>query len=141
MRRRNWLNAFLGTSAGAMVASILYPVGRYLVPPELPEAPTTRALAAREGQLRANQGRLFRFGSRPGLLVRLPDGAYRAYDGTCTHLNCTVQYRSDLQQIWCACHNGFYDLGGRNVAGPPPRPLDVWEVHVANGEVVVTRKA
>ena len=46
MRRRNWLNAFLGTSAGAMVASIVYPIARYLVPPELPEAPTTRALAA-----------------------------------------------------------------------------------------------
>ena len=141
MRRRKWLNAFLGTSAGAMVASILYPVVRYLVPPELPEAPTTRALAAREDELRPNQGRLFRFGSRPGLLVRLPDGSYRAYDGTCTHLNCTVQYRPDLQQIWCACHNGYYDVGGRNVSGPPPRPLDAWEVHVANGEVVVTRKA
>jgi Rieske Fe-S protein len=141
MRRRKWLNAFLGTSAGAMVASILYPVVRYLVPPELPEAPTTRALAAREDELRPNQGRLFRFGSRPGLLVRLPDGSYRAYDGTCTHLNCTVQYRPDLRQIWCACHNGYYDVGGRNVSGPPPRPLDAWEVHVANGEVVVTRKA
>jgi len=141
MRRRRWLNAFLGTSAGAMVASILYPVVRYLVPPELPEAPTTRALAAREDELRPNQGRLFRFGSRPGLLLRLPDGSYRAYDGTCTHLNCTVQYRPDLRQIWCACHNGYYDVGGRNVSGPPPRPLDAWEVHVANGEVVVTRKA
>ena len=141
MRRRNWLNVFLGTSAGAMVASILYPIARYLVPPELPEAPTTRALAAREDELRPNQGRLFRFGNRPGLLVRMPDGSYRAYDGTCTHLNCTVQYRPDLQQIWCACHNGYYDAAGRNVAGPPPRPLDAWDVHVANGEVVVTRKA
>jgi Rieske Fe-S protein len=124
-----------------MLASVFYPVLRYLVPPELPEAPTTRALAAREGDLRPNQGRVFRFGSRAGLLVRLPDGNYRAFDGTCTHLNCTVQYRPDLQQIWCACHNGYYDLGGRNVAGPPPRPLDGWEVHVVNGEVVVTRKA
>ena len=37
--------------------------------------------------------------------------------------------KEDLRQIWCACHNGLYDLAGRNVSGPPPRPLEVFEVH------------
>ena len=50
-------------------------------------------------------------------------GNYRALSATCTHLGCIVQYRSDLQEIWCACHNGLYDLNGRNISGPPPRPL------------------
>ena len=44
-----------------------------------------------------------------------------------------MQYRSDLSQIWCACHNGHYDLNGKNVAGPPPRPLDTFVVNVARG--------
>ncbi len=30
--------------------------------------------------------------------------------------------------IWCACHNGHFDLN--NVAGPPPRPLDAYVVNV-----------
>ena len=122
-----------------MCASVLYPVVRYISPPEVPEAQTSRVVAAREGELKLNEGRLFRFGSRPGLLIRTEDGEYRAYAATCTHLNCTVQFRGDLQQIWCACHNGFYDMNGVNVSGPPPRPLEEYAVHVANDEVIVTR--
>ena len=137
--RRSFLNWFLGTSLGAMCASVLYPVVRYISPPEVPEAQTSRVVAARDGELKPNEGRLFRFGSRPGLLIRTEDGEYRAYAATCTHLNCTVQFRGDLQQIWCACHNGFYDMNGVNVSGPPPRPLEEYAVHVANDEVIVTR--
>ena len=122
-----------------MCASVLYPVVRYISPPEVPEAQTSRVVAARDGELKPNEGRLFRFGSQPGLLIRTEDGEYRAYAATCTHLNCTVQFRGDLQQIWCACHNGFYDMNGVNVSGPPPRPLEEYAVHVANDEVIVTR--
>ena len=139
MTRRRVLDRFLGTSLGAMCVSVLYPVARYVIPPDLPEAPTKRAVAAREGELKPNEARVFRFGSHPGLLVRDADGGYRAFEATCTHLSCTVQYRGDLKQIWCACHNGFYDLNGRNVSGPPPRPLEQYAVHVANGEVVVSK--
>ena len=67
-------------------------------------------------------------------------GAYRALSATCTHLLWTVQYRPDLKEIWCPCHNGIYDLNGRNVSGPPPRPLDVFDVHLGGDEVVVSRK-
>jgi Rieske Fe-S protein len=139
LTRRRVLDWFLGTSLGAMCASVLYPVARYVIPPDLPEAPTKRAVAAQDGELKPNEARVFRFGSHPGLLVRDAEGGYRAFEATCTHLSCTVQYRGDLKQIWCACHNGFYDLNGRNVSGPPPRPLEQYEVHVANGEVVVSK--
>jgi Rieske Fe-S protein len=51
-----------------------------------------------------------------------------------------VQYRNDTHQVWCACHNGVYDLAGRNLSGPPPRPLESYEVHVQGDDVVVSRK-
>jgi Rieske Fe-S protein len=137
--RRDLLSWFLGTSVGAMCAAILYPVVRYVVPPDLPEAQTSRTVAAREGELKPNQAKIFQFGSRAGIVIRTPEGEYRALAATCTHLNCTVQYRSDLRQLWCACHNGLYDLAGKNVSGPPPRPLEEYEVHVGNGEIVVSK--
>ena len=137
--RRSFLSWFLGTSVGALCASVIYPVTRYLIPPDIPEASTSRASAGPAEELRPNQGKIFRFGGRPGLLVRTEDGTFRAYDATCSHLNCTVQYRSDLKQIWCACHNGVYDLNGQNVSGPPPRPLTEFTVHVADGDVIVSR--
>jgi Rieske Fe-S protein len=137
--RRGFLNWLLGTSIGAMAVSILYPVARYITPPDIPEAQTDQVVAGHEGDLKPNQGKIFRFGSRPALLVRTEEGQYKAFSATCTHLNCTVQYKADSRQIWCACHNGIYDLAGRNVSGPPPRPLDPYQVHVANGEIVVSR--
>jgi Rieske Fe-S protein len=57
----------------------------------------------------------------------------------CTHLQCTVQYRSDTQHIWCACHNGHYDLNGRNIAGPPPKPLEQYLVNIRGDEIVVSK--
>ena len=72
---------------------------------------------------------------------RLRVDGFTEISAVCTHLSCTVQYRSDLQEIWCACHNGHYDLNGRNVAGPPPRPLRSFTVTEQNGDVVVSRSA
>ena len=137
--RRSFVNWFLGTSIGAMCVSVIYPIGRYISPPDVPEAQTSRVVAARDGELKPNEGKIFRFGNRPGMLVRMADGKYRAFAATCTHLNCTVQYRGDLQQLWCACHNGFFDMNGTNVAGPPPTPLETYTVHVSDGDVVVSR--
>lgn len=137
--RRRFLNWFLGTSVGAMCASIVYPLARYIIPPDVPEAQTSRVVAGHEGDLKPNEGKIFRFGDRPAILVRMPEGDYRALSATCTHLNCTVQYRPELKNIWCACHNGVYDLKGQNISGPPPRPLDEYVVNVAGGEIVVSR--
>ena len=36
--RRGFINWFLGTSAGAFLLSVLYPLSRYLVPPEVGES-------------------------------------------------------------------------------------------------------
>ena len=140
--RRGFMNWFLGTSAGAFLLSVLYPISRYLVPPETGEsAAGTVTLAVKPEDVKPNTGQIFKFGSRPGLLVRTSGGELRAFSATCTHLNCTVQYRSDLSQIWCACHNGYYDLSGRNVAGPPPRPLEVFTVNARGNQIVVSKGA
>ena len=130
----------LGSGLVATGASFFYPIFRYLIPPASPDLGTDTAVAGRVGELKPNSGKIFKFGTRPGLLVLTGSGEYRAMSATCTHLDCTVQYRGDLQQVWCACHNGFYDLNGRNIAGPPPRPLETYEVHVRGEEIIVNRQ-
>ncbi len=74
-----------------------------------------------------------------GLIVRTADGELRAFSARCTHLNCTVQYDSDERQIVCACHGGVFDLNGKNIAGPPPKPLLTYSVNVRDDEIVVSR--
>jgi Rieske Fe-S protein len=139
--RRGLLTWLLGTSLGATLVAALYPVFRFVIPPEVAESPVNRVLAGTLSELSPNSGKIFRFGAKPGILIRTPNGDVRAFAAVCTHLACTVQYRPDLQNIWCACHNGHYDLQGKNIAGPPPRPLEAYKVDVAGNDVYVTRGA
>ena len=124
----------------ASAASFLYPIIRYLIPPASADLGADSVVAARKGDLKPNTGKIFRFGSQHGLLVMTAGGEYQAMAATCSHLDCTVQYREDLHQVWCACHNGLYDLNGRNISGPPPRPLETFEVHIRGDEIVVNRR-
>lgn len=139
-RRRRFLNRLLGTWAGGVVASVFYPVLRYLVPPEVPEAATLTVSGGNAATLAPNSGRIVPFGSVPVIVIRTATGELRAFAATCTHLACTVQYRPDLGHIWCACHNGHYDLNGRNISGPPPAPLAVFDVNVKDDEITLLRK-
>ena len=138
--RRRIIEALLGGGLFASFVSFVYPVLRYLIPPHVADLGGDEVVAAKVGDLKPSGSRIFRFGTRPGLLLMTAEGEYRAVSAVCTHLSCTVQYRGDLRQIWCACHNGLYDLAGRNVSGPPPRPLEVFQVHVRGDEIVVSRK-
>ena len=138
--RRKFLEFLLGSSVAASLVSILYPILQFVLPPRTAELDADTVVAAKVNELALNAAKIFRFGNRPGLLVRSSDGSYRAFSAICTHLNCTVQYRNRESDIWCACHNGVYDLQGRNVSGPPPRPLEVYDVHVRGDEVVVARR-
>jgi cytochrome b6-f complex iron-sulfur subunit len=140
-RGRRWINLLLGSGVLASIASFLYPALRYIIPPPVGESTSRSVVAAKVGQLKDNSGIVFRFGSEPAILIRTPDGQYRAFTAVCTHLSCTVQYRSDLREIWCPCHNGIYDLSGRNVSGPPPRPLKAYQVHIQGEDIVVSRSA
>jgi Rieske Fe-S protein len=139
--RRDVLDWLLGSWLVGVLGSILYPIARYLVPPELPEAAPPSVVAGKATALAPNSGRIVAFGTAPVIVVRTSSGELRAFSATCTHLTCTVQYRPDLEHIWCACHNGHYDLNGRNIEGPPPRPLDRFDVTVQGEDIVIVRRA
>ncbi len=136
--RRRVLELLVGSGVAASLVSVLYPIFKFLLPPRAGELDAD-AVAAHADELAPNSAKIFRFGNRPGILIRQADGSYRALSAVCTHLNCTVQYRTGEHDIWCACHNGVYDLQGRNVSGPPPRPLEEFQVHVRGQEIVVSR--
>jgi cytochrome b6-f complex iron-sulfur subunit len=139
MNRRSFLNTLLGISVVGWAGSVLYPVVEYFkIPPRKDDEPNS-VVAASFKSLKPNEGVIFKFGSKPGILILGPDGKLRAFSAVCTHLDCTVKYRPDLQKIHCACHGGMYDLNGQNIAGPPPRPLAAYKVSQKGDDVIVTR--
>jgi Rieske Fe-S protein len=141
--RRTFLDALLATGFVSTAIAIAYPVSRFLIPPASGEPATASAVAGRASTLRPNSAAIFKFGSRPGIVVRTQDGELRAFSAVCTHLDCTVQFKADTSQLWCACHNGTYDLGGNVVSGPPPRGLEKFTVNIRgegdDAEIVVSR--
>lgn len=139
--RRGWMQWLLGGGVVASLLSFLYPVIRFMNPPEVAEAAVDEVTAGTVGEFAPNSGKIVKFGRKPVLLIRPDATEWRAFSGTCTHLNCTVQYKADEKRIWCACHNGFYDLNGKVLSGPPPRPLEEYTVHIREDQVIVARRA
>ena len=138
--RRGLMRALLGTGFVASITSFLYPAVRFMMPPDQGEAAVNEVRAAGVNDLANDSGLLFKFGNRPGLLLRTASGEWRAFSAVCTHLNCTVQYAGDSHRIWCACHNGLFDLRGRVVGGPPPAPLEEYAVNIRGEDIMVSRK-
>lgn len=56
-----------------------------------------------------------------------------AFSNVCTHLGCRVNWLADQQQYICPCHDAHFNMDGKVVSGPPPRPLDTYETKVADG--------
>jgi cytochrome b6-f complex iron-sulfur subunit len=137
--RRHFLELFLGAGIVASFVSFLYPVIRYLIPPKQAELGPDLIVAAHVGDLKANSGKIFPFAGRPALLILTSDGKYHALSAVCTHLGCTVQYRPDLDEVWCPCHNGKYSVDGANISGPPPRPLQAFNVFPKGNDIYVQR--
>ena len=137
--RRTFLDYLVGSSAVATLGAIFYPILRFMTPPHIVESTESSVVAAKLAEVPRNSGKIFKFGNKPGILVRTDSGELKAFSATCTHLDCIVQYRPDTKQILCACHNGQYNLNGKNIGGPPPRPLEEFKVNTRGDDIVVTR--
>ena len=139
--KRDFLKIFLTGGVMAWAAAVLYPIFSYLKPPIQNEVAVTSVRVGKLADIQPESGTIVRFGDKPVILIRSADGKLHALSATCTHLDCTVQYRKDMGMIWCACHNGMYDLNGKVVSGPPPAPLEEYAVRVRGDEVVISRRA
>lgn len=62
---------------------------------------------------------------------------FSAISNVCTHLGCRVRWVSDREEFFCPCHNAVFDKNGNVVEGPPPRPLDRYEVKEEEGQIFV----
>jgi cytochrome b6-f complex iron-sulfur subunit len=143
MTRRRFTQAAMGAVGACYAAALGYPVYRYLATParRATEAAAVSEVALSLAELpHAGSALVFRFGSRPAMLIHHADGTLACFDAVCTHLGCTVQFQPENDRIFCACHSGEYDpRTGANVAGPPPRPLKAFTVEKTNEQVIITR--
>src|SRR5580765_6690862 len=76
--RRRFLDYLLGTSAAATFAAIFYPIIRFMSPPHIIESTESSVIAAKLNEVPVNSGKIFKFGSKPGILVRTDSGELKA---------------------------------------------------------------
>lgn len=87
-----------------------------------------------------NNSFIFKFQRKPAILVESPSGNLRAFSAECTHLQCTVEHQPGNKIFFCNCHGGKYNLDGKNIAGPPPLPLEEYDVVNEKGIITVSIK-
>jgi menaquinol-cytochrome c reductase iron-sulfur subunit len=143
-----WVTAGVGAIMCAVVGlpGIAYIVGPSLSKQEIgdwqPLGPLSQVEASTEPVL-FTLSRLIEAGWRKTIkkeiiyVQQLPNGELLAQSNVCTHLACIVHWEADRQRFFCPCHDGVYDRLGNVVSGPPPRPLDRYQVKVENGQVWV----
>jgi quinol---cytochrome c reductase iron-sulfur subunit, bacillus type len=65
------------------------------------------------------------------------DGTLMIFEPHCTHLGCAYAWNQSNRDFECPCHGGKFDENGNRIAGPPPRPLDRYQVKIVNGEIQI----
>jgi cytochrome b6-f complex iron-sulfur subunit len=135
-RRRFLSQAVMGFGAifglGLLVVRFL----QFLVP-----APKPRRLEAvligNEAKVPVGEAVAMDLGTHRLMVLRTEEGVV-AFSRRCTDLGCLVSWNRERQQFVCPCHQGVFDKTGRNIAGPPPRPLDRFEVVKRGEQLYVT---
>jgi len=74
-------------------------------------------------------------------ILRKDAGSVQVFSNICTHLACQVNWDPDDQEYKCPCHDGFYDINGLVISGPPPRPLDEFQAKIEDGNLFVITPA
>jgi len=136
--RRVFLDGLLGGGLAALAALFVGPLAKFVFPP-YKEPDEVKLPAADYSGLPSNVAKGFAWGAKPGILKRAGDGSLEAFVGVCSHLDCNVTYKPEEKKFYCACHQGWYDENGVNIAGPPPAPLRRLSVTL-EGDSLVIRK-
>lgn len=138
--RRTFLNTLLGGWFFAFFSGCFYGLLKFAFP-TLGKEPDFVILKPDDFvNIPTNSTKAFPWGGVVGLFYKKTDGSTYALKGVCTHMECNVQYKPEDKKFYCPCHQGWFDENGVNIAGPPPKPLEFFDVTVEDKKLIVAKK-
>jgi len=135
--RRGLLDWIIRICAAITGIALVVPALVYIWPVPRSGPVKTREEVGGESGWGVWQARKVSVNSKPVLVIRT-DKEFIAFSAVCTHLGCQVEFNAVKRDIECPCHAGLFDLEGKVIGGPPPRPLPRVNVSVAEGKVYVS---
>lgn len=140
LTRRDFLNNWISASGTLTGGIITYSIFSALLPKFEDDDISEINLSAEYSQLTPNSSRQFFFGRTPAILIMSDQGELIALQAVCTHFECAVHYDPAEKKLICPCHQGFFDIYGNNLAGPPPRPLFRYRVQRMTEGLLIFRE-
>jgi Rieske Fe-S protein len=148
--RRNFLSTITLGIGALIAAGFGVPAIAYVIGPALKKAPEGEWIPlGSTGKVEVGTPTLFNVAverktgwivnqEKVSVYVLTPDGRdFIAMSNICTHLGCRVRWIADKGSFFCPCHNGVFDAQGTVLSGPPPRPLDRYEVKVEGDQLYI----
>ena len=138
--RRTFLNTLFGGWLVAFFSGTFFALMKFAFP-TLGKEPDFVVLNRKDFvDIPNNSVKRFPWGGKLGYYFKKVDGSVIALTGICTHMECNVTYRPVEKRFFCPCHDGWYDDTGKNIAGPPPRPLEVYTVTEEGEKLIIAKK-
>jgi cytochrome b6-f complex iron-sulfur subunit len=138
--RRTFLNTLFGGWLLALLSGSTYALLKFAFP-TLGKEPDFVVLNPNDFlEISRNSAKPFAWGGKVGLFLKKEDGSMLALKGVCTHMECNIAYKPQDKKFYCACHKGWFDQNGKNIAGPPPKPLEVFDYRVEGDKLIIARK-
>jgi Rieske Fe-S protein len=138
--RRTFLNTLFGGWLLSFCLGGLYTVLKFAFP-TLGKEPDFVILNPQDFMnIPDNSVKPFAWGGKLGLFFKHQDGTVVALKGVCTHMECNVTYKPQEKKFYCACHKGWFDENGKNIEGPPPKPLEFFVITREDQKLIIARK-
>jgi len=150
--RRRFFQLVIKASAGLIGFSLAGPLVGYLISPAFKRRAQPWVDVASAGEMSTGVPKQLEYVAtvQDGYLetktqkavwaVKQTSGEVTVFSPMCTHLGCGYHWDAGGQQFKCPCHGSVFDISGRVVGGPAPRPLDALPSKVDNGRLLVVFK-
>jgi cytochrome b6-f complex iron-sulfur subunit len=140
--RRAILRKILGLWAAVSAVPFFAGMLKYLMLPTVDEYIHESIRVAGIDEIPFDSSKIVRFNRDPVIVVHMISGQFKAYSARCTHLGCIVKYEHEAPgppRFACHCHGSVFDINGKNIAGPAPRPLTPMKVSLQGSTIIVSK--
>jgi cytochrome b6-f complex iron-sulfur subunit len=132
-QRRFFLTIVLGGIGAVLAVAAGWPVFRFLSPRS--DDGDQKQVEIPRFKVEVGGAYFFTYHGHPAVVLQKSNGNFIALSAVCTPLGCIVKWYTDKGEFICPCHGGRFSPDGAVLGGPPPKPLESYQVVVVGDQL------